>query len=1150
MLGLGCASAWGATATLSVNAATAVNTFIPAQVFGTNLDHGQFSATYQTLVPTLQSAGIRFLRYPGGSGSDLYHWNGTGSWNGGVWIPSQTSETQGFNDAMVNNGTSAAGLSMLTDGLTSTAWVSNPDTDFPNAQWVYVDLGSTETVTQVQLYWGTPYATSFNVQYWNPNYTTNQWAPYQAATNEWEDSGLGSITGTGGQQTVNVGSLSTRYVRIFLTASSAGTGGNYSIAELSVFDGSTQLTSNTTTASSQSGTTSSSMAPNSTATGAGTLDFDGFMALCNSYSTPATPLITVNFGTGSAQEAAAWVYYANVVKGYGVKYWEIGNEMMGNWEAGGPLSATDYGRRFDEYAAAMHAVDPSVVLLGPVSGPTDPSNNLNSDTFIQDFATRAYSGSSQAIGGIDIHVYASYNTDTDTSLLATPANWTGWGSAISSALNAAGVANASSLPVVMSEYNANSAGTNITVRLVDGLWLVDWLGQYLTQFGSRAWANFFALINSSGDENSATAGSFSQFEGTPGPYLDQPFASFWAMQMMSADWAIPNDTRTHDLVSCVSSATNLIGYADLRPDGDLALIVSNQDPSNAYTTTISIAGYSPQSTATTYNFSSAQYAWETSSVPYHVTPDSGPAAGTSTAGSSFSATFAPYSLTVFQFCPAGSPTPSPSPSPAWTQTPTPSPTVSPTTGPTACATELVYDGASGANLASGNHYTTDATVSEDAAAAQGSAALGLDITYSFSGFWGALINNFTNYNAAKALDLTTYDTLEFWVKVPSGNLDYLFVVLGDSSNTNSTAANVPVNDWLPSGVTTVWQKVDIPLSAFTGINKAAVEVYGFVVTNVESGYVEVYVNNISFLKHCATPTPSPSPTPSASASRTPTASPSPTATGTGSSSPTASSTATSSPTATGTLTATGTATPAGSPTDSPTISPTFSASPTLNLSLSPTSTFSDSPSATATPSATPTATASPSPSASVTSTDTASATPSATATFSSTASPTGSASATASATASPTGSFSASASPTLTPSVSAAATATESPTASATALQGSATATETAGATPAASGPLVIDALLPVPNPNPGALGIELEGPADSVRVRVYTQALIRVRDRVVVPMAPLLVGWNLVPLPAEVLDGLAHGLYFLKVEALRGGASSAPKLQTVELVR
>uniref|UniRef100_A0AAU2VFE3 Alpha-L-arabinofuranosidase n=1 Tax=Streptomyces sp. NBC_00003 TaxID=2903608 RepID=A0AAU2VFE3_9ACTN len=55
--------------------------------------------------------------------------------------------------------------------------------------------------------------------------------------------------------------------------------------------------------------------------------FDAFMGTMRAAGTQ--PIITANYGTGTPQEAADWVRYANVAKGYGVKYWEVGNEVYG-----------------------------------------------------------------------------------------------------------------------------------------------------------------------------------------------------------------------------------------------------------------------------------------------------------------------------------------------------------------------------------------------------------------------------------------------------------------------------------------------------------------------------------------------------------------------------------------------------------------------------------------------------------------------------------------------------------------------------------------------------------------------------------------------------------------------------------------------------
>src|SRR5439155_21053530 len=82
-------------------------------------------------------------------------------------------------------------------------------------------------------------------------------------------------------------------------------------------------------------------------------------------ATGANVFITANYGSGSPQEAASEVQYANLKAGYGFKYWEIGNESYGTWEFDNnarPHDPVTYATRFKDYATQMKAVDPSVKI--------------------------------------------------------------------------------------------------------------------------------------------------------------------------------------------------------------------------------------------------------------------------------------------------------------------------------------------------------------------------------------------------------------------------------------------------------------------------------------------------------------------------------------------------------------------------------------------------------------------------------------------------------------------------------------------------------------------------------------------------------------------------------------------------------------------
>lgn len=94
--------------------------------------------------------------------------------------------------------------------------------------------------------------------------------------------------------------------------------------------------------------------------------------------TQSEGLITVNAGTGTPEEAAAWVAYANkpgheqrtrdgFAQPAGIKLWEIGNELYlpGNpQEKKITIPPEVYAARFIRFADAMRAVDPSITIVG------------------------------------------------------------------------------------------------------------------------------------------------------------------------------------------------------------------------------------------------------------------------------------------------------------------------------------------------------------------------------------------------------------------------------------------------------------------------------------------------------------------------------------------------------------------------------------------------------------------------------------------------------------------------------------------------------------------------------------------------------------------------------------------------------------------
>jgi hypothetical protein len=768
---------FAATATLTINAGTVVNSFVPMRAFGANAAYWD-GTELNTIQPQVLAAGNQFIRYPGGSSSDDFHWNGQGSFDANRhWVPSETSYGLSWEDNELFRGTTSASYSVAgnaTDGDPDTYWLSNADTDFPNAQWIYVDLGSAQSATSMQITWAGPYATQFHVQYWNTN--AGYPYPYESTSDLWTDTSAGLQTGAGGTQTVTFSATpSSEFYRILCTASSMSPA-QYAVAEMSVFNGATQLTVNSPDYSAatgeplQSNTTASSTDPACEMDTPVDMDFVSFMTWLQTLGPNAKPLITINVGCGTPQEAAAWVYYANVVQGYGIKDWEIGNEMDGDWETGGPLCAVDYARRFIEYYQAMTAVDPTIHVYGPVPGGAyDSSDDLNNDTYIQDFVNRLAAdpgGSKTAdVGGIDFHWYPNY--EDNPPILTTPPEVATFAQTdLPNML--ANLPQAATVPVLMTEYNGgiNSVGT---AQLENGLWVADWLGEFLTNLGSRFSSNLWDLLEADpGDENATAPNGYElgMLNGSQDGWQYQPHAHYWAMQMLTHDWAIPADTNSHSLVqSSTSLPLTLSAYADLRPDGILSLMVINKDPVNAYTTTLDISGFTPNTSAATWTFNASNYAWETTSLPYHAAPDTSPTTGTdSGVASGYTHSFGPYSITVLQFTNSALPPATATMSP----TPMPTPTATPTFAPFVLVDNFDNPDRNGAPPArlnlwngnwSGSASDTTVTVSYLAPGAAGTPYSCSWTSQVGSGGWSDLATSFPSTFDATG---SGYVGLEFW----------------------------------------------------------------------------------------------------------------------------------------------------------------------------------------------------------------------------------------------------------------------------------------------------------------------------------------------------------------------------------------------------
>ena len=102
---------------------------------------------------------------------------------------------------------------------------------------------------------------------------------------------------------------------------------------------------------------------------------DEFLKLCGKMGWE--PMLAVNLGTGSPEEARNWVEYCNSESGtkyadqrgkngvkepHGVRYWCLGNEMDGSWQLG-HVPAKEYAIRAQQAAKMMKDCDRSIEMV-------------------------------------------------------------------------------------------------------------------------------------------------------------------------------------------------------------------------------------------------------------------------------------------------------------------------------------------------------------------------------------------------------------------------------------------------------------------------------------------------------------------------------------------------------------------------------------------------------------------------------------------------------------------------------------------------------------------------------------------------------------------------------------------------------------------
>jgi len=274
------------------------------------------------------------------------------------------------------------------------------------------------------------------------------------------------------------------------------------------------------------------------------------------YGTSADPVAE------AAHLAADWVRDVNIRQGLGIKYWEIGNEVFGSWEAGntvpdkGAVSGSEYGRNFRVFVDSMKAVDPTIKIGAVTVDWENDSGRWNQRMFpqIRDHA--------------DFLIVHNYFT---------PWPWTNLSpeDVFDTAYLVGDVAERvrgewqtysgkQPIPIVLTEFNIRAVNLNYETGHLNSLFFATVLGEIIKH--RYAMANMWDLKNGSFD-NGQDHGMLSP-GNEPGVTENSPHGSFFPFYYY---------TRLFGDVMVASevSNANLYAYASRFSSGETGLVIVN-----------------------------------------------------------------------------------------------------------------------------------------------------------------------------------------------------------------------------------------------------------------------------------------------------------------------------------------------------------------------------------------------------------------------------------------------------------------------------------------------------------------------------------------------------------------------------------------------
>lgn len=266
--------------------------------------------------------------------------------------------------------------------------------------------------------------------------------------------------------------------------------------------------------------------------------------------------VSVNLHNGTAEQAAEQVQYANIEKGYGIRYWSIGNEpnlFDEDWDT------ERYNIAWREFADAMLAVDPTIQFVGPdisqytgnpTSDPRDSNGVLWLDSFLE------ANGDRVSVVSVHRYPFPSFG-DPVTSIEQLRNNTLEWRNTIPRLRETVQTITGEDKPVAITEVNShwsNSIGQDATPdSYFNAIWWADVLGQLIMHN-----TDIVAYFTLQSNNSIGGYGLYQRFDVRPTYHVYKLYQHF-------GETAVASES-SHDFVNA---------YAAVRADGRLSVMLVN-----------------------------------------------------------------------------------------------------------------------------------------------------------------------------------------------------------------------------------------------------------------------------------------------------------------------------------------------------------------------------------------------------------------------------------------------------------------------------------------------------------------------------------------------------------------------------------------------